>query len=351
MKRFYVSLSLLLLTALCLVSPALADEASYYDAIEGWLSRAYVQGSNVYLEVRDTNNLLVDAGEIVGMATNPQLIASNASTDAVSLSFDPSSAIAYIFYTTTEGLQLAAVTDIMSGGAQDPQISVSPASVSFGDVNVGGTSDRTVTVSNIGTADLILGTIGVTGTYFSRQGGTCASNGQTLAPSASCTIVVRFAPGAAGSANGNLSIPSNDVNVNVPLSGNGVSQGGSSDLIVTTVGLTNCCDTNKPFTVSITVKNQGSGAAGAFKVKGYMSPNKEINLPPAGPPSGDTLLFTWSLSGLAAGATASSQITSQFGFYPIHLIYYLIFKVDADNEVGETNETNNTKIMSFFLSR
>lgn len=351
MKRFYVSLSLLLLTALCLVSPVLADEASYYDAIEGWLTRAYTQGSSVYIEVRDTNKVLVDAGEIAGMDSNPQLIASNASTDAVSLSFDPSSAIAYIFYTTTGGLQLAAVTDIMSGGVQGPQISLSPASVSFGNVNVGSTSDRTVTVSNTGTADLILGTLGVTGTSFSRQGGTCAASGQTLAPAANCTIIVRFAPGSATTFNGNLSVPSNDTNVNVPLSGTGVSQAGNSDLIVQSYSLINCCDNGKTFTVSITVKNQGAGAAGPFKVKGYMSPDNNINLPPAGPPLGDTLLFTWSLSGLDAGATASNQISAKFSGYAIHQYYYLIFKADADDEVSETNETNNTKSSQFPLTR
>lgn len=348
MKKIYVTLTLL--TILCLVSLALADEASYYYGAEDWLIRAYTDGSNVYLEVRDTSNNLVNASSIVGMTGNPQLIANDSTTENASLSFDPSTATAYIFYTTSGGLQLATINDIRSGGGGGPQISVSPTSVNFGSVSVGSSSDSTVTVSNIGTANLILGTISVTGTYFSRQGGTCA-DGQTLAPQASCTIIVRFSPGASGTFNGNLAIPSNDVNVNVPLSGTGVSQGGNADLIIQSIQLSNCCDNNKPFTVNITIKNQGTGSAGSFKVKGYISPDTKIDLPPAGPPQGDTLLFTWSLSGLSAGATASNQITAQFSGYPIHQYYYLIFKVDADGEVAETDETNNIRVIQFALTR
>jgi len=167
-----------------------------------------------------------------------------------------------------------------------------------------------------------------------------------------CTIIVRFAPPSEGSFSGSLNIPSNATNVTVSLSGTGViSGGGDADLIISSVQLSNCCDNNTYFTVNITIKNQGTGNAGAFNVKGYMSPDNKIDLPPAGPPSGDTLLFTWSLSGLAAGATANNQITAKFSGYPIHQWYYLIFKVDADNQVGETNETNNIKAYQFGLTR
>lgn len=349
MKRFLIKLSILV-TVLCLFSPAIADEASYYYSAEGWLIRGYTSGSDVYIEVRDTNNQLVNPTEIVGLESNPEPIAGNATTDNISLAFNPSTATAYIFYTTSGGLQLAVVTDIMSGAGGQPAISVSPTSVNFGNVNVGTTSDRTVTVSNVGTADLILGTISVTGTSFSRQGGTCAVNGQTLTPGASCTIIVRFAPGSAGPFSGNLSIPSNDTNVLVPLSGTGVSQC-DADLIIQSVQLNNCCDNNREFTVTIYIKNQGTGAAGAFNVKGYISPDTKIDLPPAGPPSGDTLLFTWSLSGLSAGATANNQITAKFSGYPIHNYYYLIFKVDADDNVCESNEGNNIRVMQFALTR
>lgn len=353
MKRFFMSLSILLLTALCLFSqPVLAEESSYYDSEAGWLIRAYTTGGNVYIEVRDIGNQLVNVSDIVGLKSNPELVGSGATTSDISLSFDASAETAYIFYTTSGGLQLQVVPDVMLPVPQIPIISVEPESISFGNVNVGSYSDQTVKVSNTGAANLILGTIsGAGNAYFSRQGGTCASSGQILALGASCTIVARFAPGAAGAFNGSLSIPSNDKNVNVPISGTGVSQIGNSDLIVTSVALTNCCDNYKPFTIKITVKNQGTGAAGAFKVKGYVSPDTNINLPPSGPPTGDTLLFTWSLTGLAAGATATNEIVAQFGPYAIHNWYNLLFKVDADGQVSETNETNNMNTQPFPLTR
>lgn len=339
MKKIYVTLTLL--TILCLVSLALADEASYYYGAEDWLIRAYTDGSNVYLEVRDTSNNLVNASSIVGMTGNPQLIANNSTTENVSLSFDPSTATAYIFYTTGGGLQLATINDVRSGG---PHISVNPTSVNFGSVTVGASSDQTVTVSNTGTDNLVLGSISVTGTYFSRQGGTCAANGQTLTPGASCTIIVRFSPGASGTFNGNLAIPSNDVNVNVPLSGTGVTQGGNADLIISSLQFLNCCDNNKPFTVNITVKNQGTGDAGPFTVKGYISSDTVIG-------AGDQLVFTWNVGGLSAGSSISTSGTGQFSGYPIHEWYWLIFIVDANNQVPESNENNNTRMVQFLLTR
>lgn len=127
--------------------------------------------------------------------------------------------------------------------------------------------------------------------------------------------------------------------------------GGNSDLIITSMDFLNCCDNNKTFTASIAIKNQGSGAAGAFTVKGYMSSDTNINLPPTGPPLGDQLACTWPVSNLAAGATENSDMSCKFNGYAVHQNFYIIFKVDADNGVGETNESNNTKNAPFLLSR
>ena len=92
-----------------------------------------------------------------------------------------------------------------------------------------------ITVSNTGEADLTLTAINVTGTSFSRNGGTC---GTTVEGGESCTIGVKFEPAAATSYSGTLSIQSNDgdqPSVNVALTGTGIQQTGTSDLIVTCV--------------------------------------------------------------------------------------------------------------------
>ena len=325
---------------------------SFYYSAEDWLIRAYSEDSgggtfNVYIEVRDTANSLVDAGTITGLTTNPEKVADNATSPDVSLSFDPLSATAYVFYTDAGGLQLQSVTGLDSN-VPKPAIAVDPTAVNFGNVTVGGSSDRTVTVSNNGNADLVLGAIGVTGTGFTRAGGTCADN-QTLAPGASCTITVRFTPPSGGNFAGNLSVPSNDRDVDVPLSGTGVA-GGNTDLVITSFSLGNCCENSTPFTTTITIKNQGTDAAGSFTVKGYFSVDDQIGPGFGGYPN-DTLLFTWQVSGLNAGATLTNTLEGVFSGYPVHNFYYIILKVDADDQVAESDETNNQKALSLYIGR
>ena len=118
----------------------------------------------------------------------------------------------------------------------EPNISISPTSKDFGNVNVGTSSTQSFQFSNTGTADLIIGTITVTGTNaseFTRQNDLCI--GQTLAPGGSCTLEMAFSPATMGSKTASLNIPSNDSDLptaTVPLSGTG------ADLVAPTVQIT-----------------------------------------------------------------------------------------------------------------
>lgn len=90
---------------------------------------------------------------------------------------------------------------LQSGGGGDGTVSISPSSNNFGSVNVGSSSGNvTFTVTNGSSASVTSASVGITGTnasYFSNTaGGTC---GSTLASMASCTIIVKFSPAAAGS--------------------------------------------------------------------------------------------------------------------------------------------------------
>ncbi|MBL3528201.1 MAG: choice-of-anchor D domain-containing protein [gamma proteobacterium endosymbiont of Lamellibrachia anaximandri] len=106
--------------------------------------------------------------------------------------------------------------------------SVAPADdlqVSFGNVIEGVASNNIVTITNDGTADLILGQIAQANPLaapFSIQNDTCST--QTLAPAASCTLTVRFSPTVIGIFNGSFDIPSDDADeatVTVNLTGTG----------------------------------------------------------------------------------------------------------------------------------
>ncbi|MGH9589312.1 MAG: choice-of-anchor D domain-containing protein, partial [Terracidiphilus sp.] len=109
----------------------------------------------------------------------------------------------------------ASVALIGSGGIQ-----VGPASIGFPTTGVGMTSSpTTVTVKNLSATDALSGlSIGVT-TGFQVISNTC---GATLAPQASCTAGVEFAPAAGGRQTGSLTVMSNTVSAGpIALSGMG----------------------------------------------------------------------------------------------------------------------------------
>ena len=83
--------------------------------------------------------------------------------------------------------------------------------VPFGNVTKGSSSTHTVTVTNDGNADLLIGSIAQdipTGTAFRILADYCS--GQTLSPSLNCTFRVRFSPVTEGEFSDNFDIPSND---------------------------------------------------------------------------------------------------------------------------------------------
>ncbi|MBA1443980.1 MAG: choice-of-anchor D domain-containing protein [Chromatiales bacterium] len=99
--------------------------------------------------------------------------------------------------------------------------------VPFGNVIEGVSSDKIVTITNDGTADLILGQIAQANPLaapFSILNDTCSA--QTLTPAASCTLKVRFAPTVIGISNDSFDILSNDpdeATVTINLTGTGVA--------------------------------------------------------------------------------------------------------------------------------
>jgi hypothetical protein len=81
----------------------------------------------------------------------------------------------------------------------------------FGDVIVGTSATRSVTVTNTGTANLVFSEPAATqpvGNGFSVTGGTC-STATPVVPSGSCTVEVTFAPTVVGPAGANLELKDN----------------------------------------------------------------------------------------------------------------------------------------------
>jgi hypothetical protein len=102
---------------------------------------------------------------------------------------------------------------------------VTDLSMPFGTVTDGVYSDQTLTVSNIGGANLVIGTVAGTNPLalpFAIHSDNCT--GMTILPSGSCTIGVRFAPTSTGTYSDSFNIPSNDPSTpsaTISLSGTG----------------------------------------------------------------------------------------------------------------------------------
>jgi hypothetical protein len=111
----------------------------------------------------------------------------------------------------------------LAGTGVQPQISVVPTSVNFGNVTVGITNTQSVTVSNPGSANLSITQATVSGTGFALSGVTLPL---TLVPGSSAVLTVSFTPASASSTTGALTLVSNAPNspLSVMLSGTGVSQ-------------------------------------------------------------------------------------------------------------------------------
>jgi hypothetical protein len=113
-----------------------------------------------------------------------------------------------------------------------PNLSVTPATVSFADTTEGVSSaPQTVIINSTGTADLTVSSISLSGAdagEFSLDAGdgtgeTCGNTPVTLTPTASCTVEVAFTPSTTGAMSASLSIASDGGSASVALSGTGLS--------------------------------------------------------------------------------------------------------------------------------
>jgi hypothetical protein len=108
-----------------------------------------------------------------------------------------------------------------TGTLAQPQLTISPANISFGSVNVGSAATQSVSLTNSGNAALSISQAVASGTGFSLSG---LNVPQTIIVGASISFTAEFAPASTGSASGGISITSNATNApaTVALSGVGL---------------------------------------------------------------------------------------------------------------------------------
>ncbi len=232
---------------------------------------------------------------VAGNTCASSLAAGNACT--ITVTFTPAnagSASATLSVVDAVGTQTAALTG--TGAAPTaPQAALTPATASFGDVNVGATGTaQTFTLKNAGTASLTVGSVTLNGTNASVF--TIGSNscGTALAAGASCAVVVSFAPSAAGSATATLSVVDAVGTQTSALSGNGVAV------------------TAPDFAIAATPPTQTSSAGGVVSYAISITPMKgftqAVALTASGLPTNAKVSFA-PASVTPAGGAATSTMT------------------------------------------
>jgi hypothetical protein len=195
-----------------------------------------------------------------------------------------------------------AISLMGTGVASQPQLTVNPASINFGNAAVGSSASQTVSLTNPGNATLTITQLTASGPGYGVSG---ASMPMTINAGSSASFSATFAPTSAGSATGSVSIMSNAQGspAAISMSGTGVQgQLGASPAVVTfgsvatgssgsqTVTLTNSGS------ASVTISQATTTGAG-FSISGLATP-KTLG---AGQSTSFTAQFAPSTGGGASG--------------------------------------------------
>ena len=107
-----------------------------------------------------------------------------------------------------------------TGVAATLSLGANPSSLSFGNVNLGSSSSQSTSLTNNGNSNVTISGVTATGSGFSVSG---VAAGTILAPNQSATLNIVFAPTAAGSVTGSVSVASNATNspTTITLAGTG----------------------------------------------------------------------------------------------------------------------------------
>lgn len=199
-------------------------------------------------------------------------------------------------------------------GIASGQLAVSPGNESFGSVTVGSQSNQTVTLTNNTSSTVNISAATVSGTGFKLSGITTPL---ALSAAQSTTFTVTFAPQAAGSASGTLTITSNAPNpsLTMALTGTGAALGAlganptSLNFGTVTTGSNQALSETVTNTggSSVTISQVGISGTG-FTLSGITAP---VTLT-----AGQSVGFTVTFAPTAAGSASGSVTVTSNGSNP-----------------------------------
>jgi hypothetical protein len=273
----------------------------------------------------------------------------------VSIAFIPQSVAAFTeMITVTSNDTTNSPLDVLLTGngvtGPAPIIAVTPASVDFGEVNVGDTLAVEVTLSNTGTDNLVVSGIALDNTAvysLDENGGSnpCGSLTPTIVALDNCTVDVVFAPAEDGGPfNATVTIDSNTPSVDVPVTGTGFLDTDGDGVGDSVDDFPNDASKATPLAATGTGKITVDAGANALSMVAAVA---EGDVDPTGKPSGFRFpdgLLTFKVAVPGAGDNAVVTITFPSG-QPAGSMY---FKVDAGGFfefAGATITTDNVSLL------
>lgn len=205
-------------------------------------------------------------------------------------------------------------------GAPAGNLTITPATVPFGNQNVGSSSAAsTVTLANTGAVSLDVTALTAATAPFARSGGTCANTLPiTIAAGANCTLTYTFSPTVAGAANQALTVTTNGTGSGtITLSGTGVAAPGVLSLSATTLDFAQ--NVGAISVRSLTLSNTGSGPLTVSAVSAVTAPfvltaSGTCSAPPISLAAGASCTLIYSFSPTAQGTvTQTVSLTSDGG--------------------------------------
>jgi hypothetical protein len=192
--------------------------------------------SNLNLTISNTGNADLTVSvvsltgaefSVSGIATPKTIVAGQSAM--VGLSFQPTvggAAAATLSVTSNDPVNPTNTVALTGTGstATFGQLQANPTSVSFGSVSTGSNATKPIILSNTGTAAVQISSIAASGTGFTVNGITVPF---TLNAAATATLNAVFAPTAAGSVSGSVTVTSNATNspLTISLTGTGAQPG------------------------------------------------------------------------------------------------------------------------------
>jgi hypothetical protein len=177
-------------------------------------------------------------------------------------------------------------------------LTISPASLAFGNVTVNTASTLPVTLTSTGTAPVTINSAALTGTGFTMSGATFPV---TLNPTQSATISVKFDPTAAGAVTGQLTIQSNSSTNGTAV----IGLTGTGTAVAATLSALSCSNASMTGAGSDTCTVTLSGAAGSGGLSvSLTSSNAAVTVPA-------TVVVPANATSAGFTATVSSVSTTQ----------------------------------------